>query len=282
MHPGEWKTYTRARHLDNLETLRAIFYDHAFGRHYHDGYALGVILKGSETYDCNRKTHIAPKGSVVIVNPGDIHNGHASNRDLGWSYFMIYPHLSLIRTALNQLGLDDHRLPIFPESVIRDREFAGKLVRFMEAFDAGDTRLGLEGEFLELLNLMISRHAEFPAAAPADTPDALKVEEVNAILRENYAGPLSLEALAQAVGLSSWSLLRLFKKQTGISPYLRQTQLRITHAKKALRQGHSLADTAAMCGFSDQSHMTKQFRRWMGVTPGDVAGYSPGRTVLHA
>ncbi|HCY88192.1 MAG TPA: hypothetical protein DHV36_23850 [Desulfobacteraceae bacterium] len=283
MTPKEWKTYTRVRHLDNLETLRAVFYDHAFGRHYHDGYAVGIILKGCETYDCNKKTNVAPKGSIVIVNPGEVHNGCASNRKLGWGYFMIYPHLSLIRTALNQLGLDDNRLPVFPESVFKDPEFAHGLIRFMDAFDAGDPEMKLEAVFLELLHLMISRHAEFakpipPMTAAADTREKRKVAQVTDMLQEQFAEPLSLEGLAKEVGLSPWSLLRLFKKQTGVSPYLLQTRLKISHAKDALRQGLSPADTAALCGFTDQSHMTKQFRRWMGVTPGDIAaGYATRR-----
>ena len=90
------------------------------------------------------------------MNPGEVHNGCASNRKLGWGYFMIYPHLSLIRTALNQLGLDDNRLPVFPESVFKDPEFAHGLIRFMDAFDAGDPEMKLEAVFLELLHLMIS------------------------------------------------------------------------------------------------------------------------------
>ncbi|MCG8618151.1 MAG: AraC family transcriptional regulator [Desulfobacterales bacterium] len=288
MTPKEWRAYTRVGHLDNLETLRAVFYDHAYSRHYHDGYAVGVILKGSETYDCNKKTNVAPKGSIVIVNPGEIHDGCASNRELGWGYFMIYPHLSLIRTALNQLGLDDNRLPVFPETVFRDPEFAAGLIRFMDAFDAGDPEMKLEAVFLELLHLMISRHAEFPRTAESgttvlDTPEKRKVAQVTEMVRENFADPLSLEDLATEVGLSSWALLRLFKKQTGISPYLLQTRLKISHAKEALREGVSPADTAALCGFADQSHMTKQFRRWMGVTPGDVAaGYSTYRDTMSA
>ena len=57
------------------------------------------------------KTNVAPKGSTVIVNPGEIHTGQASDSKNGWGYFMIYPHLSLVRTALIQLGIEDDRLP---------------------------------------------------------------------------------------------------------------------------------------------------------------------------
>lgn len=275
MKPREWKTYATVRHLDNLEVLKAVFYRHSYGRHYHDGYALGVILKGSETYDCNKTTHVAPKGSVVMVNPGEIHNGHASDARKGWGYFMIYPHLSLVRKALAQLGRDGDGLPVFPASVTRDRELAARLVEFMHSLEAGDPPLAQEAVFLQLLGFMISRHAQFAAPCRAVPCDARKVERVKEIIHSHYADPISLEFLAREVGLSAWSLLRLFKKQTGISPYLLQTRLKITHAKQALLSGHPPADAAALCGFSDQSHMTKQFRRWMGITPGDILLLGP-------
>ncbi|MCF8093624.1 MAG: AraC family ligand binding domain-containing protein [Desulfotignum sp.] len=107
----EFREYISIRHLNNLEALNALFYKHTFGRHFHEAYAIGIILNGSETYECNQKTIVAPRGSIVIVNPGEIHNGHASDVEDGWRYFMIYPKLSMIKKVLHQMDLDTERLP---------------------------------------------------------------------------------------------------------------------------------------------------------------------------
>ncbi len=265
----EFKQYSSVKHLDNLEVLKAVFYQHSFGRHYHEGYAIGIILQGSETYQCNKKTNIAPKGSIVVVNPGEIHNGHASDVNEGWGYFMIYPHLSLIQKALEQLGMKKDNLPWFPESVIFDAGFRKILYHFFIAYESGDSKLSLETHFLELLRVLIKHHAAFHLHSRKPCIDSKKVKKVSDIIHAQYSKSLSLESLATEVDLSAYTLLRLFKNELGISPYLLQTNLRINKAKKLLRSGIPFADAAADCGFSDQSHMTHQFKRWIGVTPGE-------------
>jgi len=265
----EWKKYSSVQHLDNLETLKALFFKHSFGRHYHEGYALGIILEGSETYQCNKKEHVAPKGSIVIVNPGEIHNGHASDISKGWYYFMIYPHLSLIQKALEQLELDSTRLPCFPKTVIKDDLFANQLYEFMLAFEYEDSKMALESHFLELLHDFIRKHAHFDIRNPVLSKGFGKIKQVKEKIYDEYCENLSLETLAREVGLSSYALLRLFKKELGISPYLLQTGLRIQKAKECLKADTPLALTAANCGFTDQSHMTKQFKKWIGITPGE-------------
>ncbi len=267
----EWKQFARVNHLDNLEALKALFFKHSFGRHFHEGYAIGLILEGSETYLCNKEVNVAPKGSVVVVNPGDVHNGHASDSEEGWGYFMIYPHLSLIKKALDQMGLNKERLPVFSESVFYDAQFSQQLIKFMLSLETQDSKLALETHFLKLLQQLIQRHANFelPESKPAKDPG--KVNRIIEMIHAGYDQNLSLEKLASQVNLSSYSLLRLFKKQTGISPYLLQTGLRIKKAKHCLKSGSSFADTAVTCGFSDQSHMTKQFKKWIGVTPGEYS-----------
>jgi AraC-like DNA-binding protein len=63
----------------------------------------------------------------------------------------------------------------------------------------------------------------------------------------------------------------MFTRQTGMPPHSYQTQLRINHAKVLLRDGHSLAEIASITGFADQSHLTRHFHRYVGVSPGRYA-----------
>jgi len=82
---------------------------------------------------------------------------------------------------------------------------------------------------------------------------------------------VDLETLAKRAGLSRFQALRAFKQRYGLPPHAYQLALRIGHARKLLREGATAADVAARCGFADQSHFTRHFKRINGVTPAQYA-----------
>ena len=90
-------------------------------------------------------------------------------------------------------------------------------------------------------------------------------------IHENYPSDLSLADIAAAAHLSTYHLTRVFKKSTGVSPHQYLVQVRVNSARSLLTAGagdRSLAEIAAAVGFADQSHLTRQFRRAFGRTPG--------------
>jgi transcriptional regulator GlxA family with amidase domain len=63
-------------------------------------------------------------------------------------------------------------------------------------------------------------------------------------------------------------LLRSFRAEVGMPPYAWLAQHRVARARGLLEQGHSPAEAAVLTGFADQAHLTRWFRRVVGVTPG--------------
>ncbi|MGD0142651.1 MAG: AraC family transcriptional regulator [Rhizomicrobium sp.] len=80
-----------------------------------------------------------------------------------------------------------------------------------------------------------------------------------------------LAALAAIGGVSPLKLLRAFRLSVGCTPQVYRTVQRLRLAKRALAQGHPLAQAAIEAGFYDQSHFTRVFRRWTGSAPGSFA-----------
>ena len=78
---------------------------------------------------------------------------------------------------------------------------------------------------------------------------------------------ISLEELAEQVGLSRYAIIRLFKANVGLTPHAFQINLKINQARAQLKQGISLAELAVNLGFSDQSHFHKAFKAHTGITP---------------
>jgi len=108
----------------------------------------------------------------------------------------------------------------------------------------------------------------------ADAPKPAIHPRVRALLRVLRDLPAdadtSLEALARHVGLSPGRLMHAFTESIGtpLRPYL--TWLRLQRAAAAIVGGASLTDAAVAAGFSDAAHMTRTFRRMLGMTPSSL------------
>ena len=87
-------------------------------------------------------------------------------------------------------------------------------------------------------------------------------------MHANLAGTVRLEDIAGAVGLSVFHFSRTFRHTTGLAPHRYLTHARIDKVKVLLLESEqSLAAIAEEAGFSDQSHMSKVFRKLAGTTP---------------
>ena len=81
--------------------------------------------------------------------------------------------------------------------------------------------------------------------------------------------PVTIDDLAEEAGVSKFHFARLFHKVTGLSPMQYRMNLRIEQAKARLllERSRSLVEIAIDCGFADQSHFGRHFKRLVGTTP---------------
>lgn len=77
-----------------------------------------------------------------------------------------------------------------------------------------------------------------------------------------------MDELAQEACLSKYHLVRLFKKQTGVTSHTYQLHLRLNEARRLLFQEQPLTEIALELGFADQAHFTNTFKRY-------ADGFSP-------
>jgi AraC-like DNA-binding protein len=125
----------------------------------------------------------------------------------------------------------------------------------------------LQSHLLELSELMIGeliQGARQPR--PMVGPPLRGAARMRECLNEEGLN-VDLETLANRAGLSRFHALRAFKQRYGLPPHAYQLCLRMNHARRLLLEGTSAADVALRCGFADQSHFNRYFKRFYAVTP---------------
>lgn len=87
-------------------------------------------------------------------------------------------------------------------------------------------------------------------------------------LSEHYANPVSLELLARQVNLSKYYFSRIFRSQTGQSPYNWLLRYRLNQSKQLLRNSNlSIQQIGRSCGFKDVNHFIRTFKKYTDETP---------------
>jgi len=93
--------------------------------------------------------------------------------------------------------------------------------------------------------------------------------QITDYVEANLEKDLSVQHLAALVGLSATHFSNLFRKATGVSPHRFLIQKRVERARRLLVSStDSIAHVAIQVGFYDQSHLTRQMRRVLGICPG--------------
>ena len=119
---------------------------------------------------------------------------------------------------------------------------------------------------LEAALEMMPRNGPSRIAAP---PSGSRLKRLTRFIDEHIAEPLSLNRLADLVGLSRSQLTRNFKARFGVSLQTYIRGRRVILVQSRMRQDRSsLAQLALDCGFSDQSHLSRVFRHTVGTSPG--------------
>ncbi|WP_037607500.1 AraC family transcriptional regulator [Streptacidiphilus rugosus] len=251
--------------LPGVDLLRAHYVRHTFGKHTHDSYVLASITSGVEAFHYRGGLEVAPAGSVALVEPDRLHTGHAGVPD-GWSYQVLYPGAAQIAAVAAELGAAPGS-PGFGTAVVQDDELT-RLV--LQTHQAAEQNQVLAASTLLRLALAraVSRHSSQRLVRPVSGSGLEAASAARDLLASRLEQPPTLEQLADAVGARPFPLLRAFRDAYGLPPHAWLTQQRVRTARTLLDTGASPADVAVAVGFVDQAHLTRHFRRIVGVPPG--------------
>ncbi|WP_084965196.1 AraC family transcriptional regulator [Thermoactinospora rubra] len=250
----------RLHGLGGLQLMRARFVRHAFARHGHETFALGVVEDGHEEIRFADGVERAGPGAVVFINPEVVHTGAALEG--GWRYRVLYPRAEVLAEIGGGRGT-----PSFPRRIVYDARAARLLVWAHAAAETEDA-LTAESRLRVALRSVLAAHGSSSPAAPEEQARGGHVARARDLLHERLVDPPGLEELAAAAGTRPSTLLRSFREAYGLPPHAYLVQLRVRRARRLLERGLPPAEVAAAVGFFDQAHLTRHFHRIVGVTPG--------------
>ena len=96
------------------------------------------------------------------------------------------------------------------------------------------------------------------------------IKKIIAFLEERYQDNITLDDIAKEVNISRYHLLRVFKSETGKTPFEFLNDIKIEHAKKLLiNKKFNMTEISSLCGFTNASHFSVVFKKKTGSTPSE-------------
>ncbi|MCU1716052.1 helix-turn-helix transcriptional regulator [Pseudomonas sp. 5P_3.1_Bac2] len=240
-----------------------------YARHSHATFSIGAITGGTSTYINRDVQHQVHAGSVVLMNPGDVHACNPID-DQPWSYLMLYVDCAWLAGLQQQLGFS--QTPEFKrlDSIMsEDGQLYSGLLNLYQSLTSDLSLPGKQQAAERFFRLMLEL-LDSPAEASAQVHGQL--EQAASFIRRHCGDALKIEDICSAAGLSPSYLSRAFKQHYGMTPHAYLLNQRIQLARNLLREGQPLADVALQTGFADQAHFQRAFKQLLAATPGHYRG----------
>ncbi|HEX2011408.1 MAG TPA: AraC family ligand binding domain-containing protein, partial [Roseateles sp.] len=189
-HAADQAQYRRPAHRAGVELYHASILRHRFEPHTHEAYGLGAITAGVGRFHWRGAEHLAPRATLMLMNPEDIHTGRAELDDQAWGYRMVY----LRRELLAELSGEPDWW--FDAAVAHDAASATEAASLIAGlWRAGqqDDALAFDSALLALVQAL-RRHAR--VGSPARGEARMRFAPVLDFMRAQLGEKLSLEQLA--------------------------------------------------------------------------------------
>jgi AraC-like DNA-binding protein len=249
---------------NGIERFEARFLGTAFAPHRHDTYAIGITLSGVQAFRYRGMQRHCLPSQCHILHPDELHDGSAGS-EAGFVYRIAY-----IDPALIQQALGGRPLPFVADPVVGLS--TSQQVQLSPAWNI-DNPVD-EIERVDIVTAITDMLMEKSGTLPSPCVGTLRLRALSDVRDWIAAHPAawpSAAALERLSGLDRWTLARQFRAAFGTSPSRFRTMRQLDHARHLMACGMSLVEVAAAVGFADQSHLSRQFKRTYGLTPGQWA-----------
>ncbi|WP_024955064.1 AraC family transcriptional regulator [Sulfurospirillum arcachonense] len=240
----------------DITALSASMSKFTYKKHSHEEYALGVTLRGVQEYYLDGNFHASYKNGVMLFNPEQVHDGHAKEYQEGLDYVMIY-----IKPKLFLEALEKKDIVKFTQPIVYQEKLKNDILNLSFSI-LNNKDIALCNElYLNVIDNFTSK--DFCLDYKKEIGLIKKAKE---IIYYNLDKVLDLDEISKELNLSKFQFIRIFKSNTGITPYQYFLNSKMIHAKKHLDMTKDLYATVVEFGFTDLSHLNRHFKSVYGVT----------------
>lgn len=264
--------------MNGLEKLQILWVSKTYAApgaavkmHQHPYYHMFHIRCGSIRFTAGQQEYRLQAGQTVLV-PQGVEHGYVNEESVTMEDYEIK-----FQVTAN---------PARQAVLLSDNPLVGQLMEqiLQEYADLGNRADDAAFSYMTTILHLMTRQERYEKKrsfqfADADSYSPL-VQRIVHHLEKHYAGEFSLDELAAELDYHKSYLCVAFKKETGMTIVDWLNMVRIRRAVELIvGSDQSLLQIAAMCGFSSDSHFTRTFSKYVGVTPGQFRRIHPGSVI---
>ncbi|MES2939837.1 MAG: AraC family transcriptional regulator [Pseudomonadota bacterium] len=227
---------------------------HRFTPHFHTEFYAGAIVRGCCEFEAGGQPHAAHAGDLVLINPFEVHTaGCSPDVEYRAVYFDDLPGVAARADG------DGAQFLSFTGTVVPASPLARRLAEALSEPAQGEALTACLQDILEAHTAQ--------KAPPLDMHDFQRRVVAELERDGEDQGTPAIADVAARLGMSAQHFSRAFHRVFGVPAVFFRNQLRVHRAEAQLRQGGRPAEVAVECGFSDQAHLIREFKKMRGVTP---------------
>ncbi|MFM1654599.1 AraC family transcriptional regulator [Brevibacillus sp. B_LB10_24] len=238
-----------------ITALSASLTDFKYKKHSHEEYALGVTLRGVQQYNLDGSFQSSYQDGVMLFHPEQVHDGGAQDKT-GIDYVMVYINPKLFLEILGK-----KEIVRFSSPVVYNRRLEQSILNLIHAIFTHED----ESVCSELL-LALGDHFSQTEMSNVFRKNHTLIDKAKEMIYFSLDNVLRLDDICRELGMSKFQFIRMFKADTGISPYQYFLNCKVEHAKRLIEKNKDVYSAVAECRFVDLSHLNRHFKSVYGTT----------------
>jgi AraC-like DNA-binding protein len=242
---------------------------HSFGPFIRNHFLFHYVISGrgvlhAEAKDGVSRQYYLEAGQGFLICPGQV-NTYCADRDQPWKYTWLEFDGLRANEYLVSAGLDGTQPIYTPESAAQGERVRNEMLYIADHADS--STLCLIGHLFLFLDELVQSSTTRREGTGTQLRD-FYIQEAVTYMEQHYQRDLTVEEIADVCKLNRSYFSKLFKEAMGCPPQEFLIRMRLSKATELMKTSNaSIGDISQMCGYPNQLHFSRAFKKHYGVSP---------------